>query len=115
MVNERIVIGRKKLNIKEKLLFALDIFFADAKETYQRIICILSALFWTWLELSFFVFFLSYAFGLAGYIVGGSYAYSFETIRNNKELTDMMIQVFVILIFAFRIPIYYKKEIKKRQ
>lgn len=116
MVNERIVIGRKKkTNIKEKLLFAADIFFADAKGTFQRVMCLGSALFWTWLELTFFVFFFTYAFGLAGYIVGGSYAYSFETIRNNKELVDALIKCFVLIIFVFRIPFHYKKEINKRQ
>ena len=106
---------QSKTTIKQKILFAMDIFFADGKQTFQRVLCIYSALFWTWLELTFFVFFFTYSFGLAGYLVGGSYAYSFETIRNNKELMDALIKCFVLITFVFRIPFHYKKEIRKRK
>lgn len=99
----------------------LDIFFVDGKNSFQRIISLASALFWTWLEVMFLKFFFIFAFGIVGYILGssgafyeGSFEFSYETILNNVNLIEVLIPLLVLIIFILRVPIYYKKEIKKR-
>ena len=113
---------KQVLKIEDKFKHTVDIFFADAKQTFSRVVSIFSALFWTWLELMFLKFFFVFAFGLAGYILGdagtalgsGSFEYSYETILKNTVLMDSLVKALVIIIFILRVPIHYRKEIKKR-
>ena len=98
---------------KKKIDIVMNIIFADAKNSWDRMTSLVSAIFWTWLELTFLVFFFTYSFGIAGYIVGGSYAYSFETLRANKDFMHIFIWAFVVLIFVLRIPIHYGKKVEK--
>ena len=111
------------LKIEKKFKQGFDIFFADAKQTWERIICIFSAVFWTWLEVMFLKFFFIFAFGLTGYILGdggttlgsGSFEYSYQTILDNKNLMDAVITALVLIIFILRVPLHYKKEVNKQK
>lgn len=110
--NEIKMKNRKK---KLKIVYTiLNIIFADAKSTIERIVSLFSALFWTWLEFSFFKFFFTYAFGFAGYITGGSYKYSYDMMINNKDFINTICLVVIVLIFITRIGLYKKKEIKEK-
>lgn len=105
------LIKPQKNQLKEGFKKAIEIWFADGKTTLERIMALFSALFWTWLDFSFLVFFFTFAFGIAGYVIGGSYPYSWETIKNNRSFMDALIKAFVLIIFILRVPIRYEKKI----
>lgn len=103
------------MKLKKIINSWINIFFADAKTTFERGMSICSALFWLWLEISFLKFFFGYAFGIAGYLIGGTFQYSVDTLLKNKELIDNLIVAIVLIITITRIPIYKNKEIKEEQ
>lgn len=103
-----------RTTLKKNVKRAFDIFFADAKNTFDRIISIFSAFFWIWLEWSFMIFFFTYAFGFIGYLNGG-YPESLRLIQENRAFWDKIALVFVLLITVLRIPLYNKKEVKSKK
>lgn len=92
---------------------ALDILFADAKLTWERLVCICSALFWIWLEIMFVKFFFTFAFGIVAYVSTSSYALTWETLVNNYELRNALTIGIVLIITVFRLPLFKYKTIKK--
>ncbi|KKN40791.1 hypothetical protein LCGC14_0730070 [marine sediment metagenome] len=102
----------KKIDTKQMLYETAEIFFGDAKQSWERLMSVFSALFWTWLEFSFLRFFVIYIFGIASYVASGDIAYSWQTIIDNREFVDLFIKMFFVLIFMFRIRIHYGKKIE---
>ncbi|HJX50980.1 MAG TPA: hypothetical protein VJ438_05965 [Candidatus Nanoarchaeia archaeon] len=95
----------------KKTKLAFDIFFADAKSTFERGLCFMSALFWLWLEWSFAIFFLTYAFGMY-YAITGDYSSAKDLIFENKDFIKTMSIIVVSVITLLRVPLYKKKVIK---
>lgn len=91
----------------------LDIIFADAKLTWERLVCIFSALFWIWLEISFIKFFFNFAFGMVAYVATDSFALSWETLIINNGLINTLTIILVLVITIFRIPLFKPKQIKE--
>ncbi len=102
-----------KQKIKKIISGSLKIIFADATLTWERIVCILSALFWLWLEITFVRFFIFYAFGIVGYVVGDGFKYSLEILTSNKEVISNLTLILVMFITVFRLPLFKPKVIKK--
>jgi len=90
---------------------AFKIFFADAKNSYERAFCLVSALFWTWLEFSFIKFMLRYAMGMY-YAVHEQYPASLQLIIETSSFARILTIVLVIIIFLTRVPLHKKKQIK---
>ena len=98
-------------NMYKPVKRAFNIFFRDAKSTFDRIMCICSALFWVWLEFMFLRFFFTYAFGMY-YAVNGQYPQALSLILENKDFIQAITIGIVLITTVFRIPLYIKKEIK---
>lgn len=101
--------------IKNNFFKFFNIWFADAKSTWERIICIFSALFWISVEIFFLRFFLTFAFGLVAYISTDSYSYTWETLIINSGLINNLVIILVLIITIFRIPLFkVGKTIKEK-
>lgn len=106
--------GKEYNKIKKIVIKIFNIWFADGKDTLSRVMAIFSALFWTWLEVSFLYFFFSFAFGFSAYIPGNNnYQTALDFFKAYPNLINSLVIIIVITIFVMRVPIYYKKEIKK--
>jgi len=101
-----------KDKIRKLALRVFKIWFADAKSTFDRVVNLFSALFWTWLEFTFLKVILTYTFGIAGYVLGGTYEYSYDMMITNKGLINGLILIYILITFIVRVPLYIKKEIK---
>ena len=88
----------------------LKILFADAKLTKERVVCLVSALFWTWLEFMFLKFFFAFAFGMY-YANYGMYPEALVMVTQSRIFTTILTWLVVLFIFFTRIPLYKKKTI----
>ena len=105
-----IKIDTRKLVKKGKII--LNLIFADAKQSYLRIMSVFSALFWTWLEFSFLKFFFMYIIGIAGYVTSGDFSFTWNLLLDNVDFVNLFAKVYFIIIFLYRIPIYRGRNLK---
>jgi len=89
----------------------LKIIFADAKLTSERIVCLLSAAFWTWLIFYFIRFFLTYAIGMY-YAVSGMYPQVAKLITEYNQYLNYVTFIIVAIIFFWRVPVYKHRVVK---
>lgn len=98
--------------IIERGEWGINIFFADAKQSWQRVMAVFSALFWTWLEFSFLKFLFIFIIGIASHASGSPITYTWDLMLENNEFVDTFVKIFFVLVLILRIPIHYKKRIE---
>ena len=91
----------------------LQIIFADAKTTAERAVCVISALFWTWLTFLFLQFFFNFGFGIY-HSIYGIYPEAILMMMQSRTFTTPLIWVVCLFIFFTRIPLYKRREIKEK-
>ena len=111
--------GTGKMTIKKQnkvltknIQKGLKIFFGDAKQSWERAMSVFSALFWTWLEFSFLKFSFIYIIGMAGYVIGDSFKYSWDMVIENTPMVNTFVIIFFVMVLIFRIKIRDGKNIK---
>lgn len=94
-----------------KLKKGFKIFFADAKQSWERAVAFFSALFWTWLEFSFLKFIGVMFLAIAAYAGSNSAEIAINAVKENSGFVNLVLKIFFVLIFILRIPIHYGKKI----
>ena len=104
-----------KERIWKKLNRIVNIFFADAKESWERITCLFSALFWTWLEFTFLRGILFFMMALGVYAGANNIETSMNILLRNNEFIDLFIKLYFILVLVLRVGVTFRSPINKEK